>query len=129
MGLRRNVTGTSSYWRVFRLKMRTQVRPFLTRKERNMKENTYGHYNSISLFHIGVKPQERIKHPVLLMVETHDIPERGEEAEEAEEAARKVAENFQIEKFDTGHWIHLEDVEGTNRTLERFLKEALEGSK
>lgn len=69
------------------------------------------------------KPTSRIRQPILLMVEILDVPGRGASAEEA---ARTVAENVQVKTCETGHWIQLEDVEGTNSTLEQFFGEVLE---
>jgi hypothetical protein len=70
------------------------------------------------------KVKSKLKQPILLMIEQRDVPGRGESAESA---AREVSENVFVENCDTGHWVMLEDVEGTNTKLDRFLQRLPEG--
>lgn len=56
------------------------------------------------------------------MIEQKDVKGRGEGAEEA---ARAVSEHVDVEKCETYHFMMLEDPEGTNETLDRFLSQRL----
>lgn len=64
----------------------------------------------------------KLSQPILLMIEQKDVKGRGEGAEEA---AKAVSEHVHVEKCDTYHFMMLEDPEGTNRILDRFLSQHL----
>jgi hypothetical protein len=59
------------------------------------------------------------------MIEQKDVRGRGEGAEEA---AKAVSQHVHVEKCDTYHFMMLEDPEGTNKILSRFLSQKLGGA-
>jgi hypothetical protein len=59
------------------------------------------------------------------MIEQKDVKGRGEGAEEA---AKAVSQNVYVEMCDTYHFMMLEDPEGTNKILSRFLSQILGGA-
>lgn len=54
------------------------------------------------------------------MIEQKDVKGRGEGAEEI---AKTVSQHVYVEKCDTYHFMMLEDPQGTNAILKRFLSE------